>query len=68
MKTNNLKSRVMELIVNESPITISALANKMKINRVFLAGYLQALEEMGELESINIGPAKIFKVNNTNQM
>jgi len=62
-----LKNKVMEIIKENDSITISELADKLKLNRVFLSGYLQALEENGELISKNIGTAKVFRINKLNR-
>ena len=62
-----LKNRVIEIIKENDSITISELADKLKLNRVFLSGYLQALEENGELISKNIGTAKVFRINKLNK-
>ncbi len=62
-----LKNRVIKIIKENDSITISELADKLKLNRVFLSGYLQALEENGELISKNIGTAKVFRINKLNK-
>lgn len=62
-----LKKKIMEIINNNDSITISELADKLKLNRIFLSGYLQALEENGELSSKNIGTAKVFRINKINK-
>jgi predicted transcriptional regulator len=62
-----LKKRVLKIINDNDSITISELADKLKLNRVFLSGYLQALEENGELSSKNIGTAKVFRINKINK-
>ena len=58
-----MKEKVKKAISDNNPITISALAKKLKVNRIYLAGYLQALEDNGELESKNIGSAKVYLIN-----
>lgn len=56
-----LKKKVLDNI-NDDSYTISELAKKLKLNRVFLSGYLKALEDNGELVSKNIGTAKVYKI------
>jgi len=58
-----MKEKLLRAIVDSNPITISALAKKLKINRIYLSGYLQALEDNGELHSKNIGAARVYLIN-----
>jgi DNA-binding MarR family transcriptional regulator len=57
-----MKDKILKAINDSNPITISALAKKLKINRIYLSGYLKALEDNGELLSKNIGVAKIYLI------
>lgn len=61
-----MKDKLLRTIIDSNPITISALAKKLKVNRIYLSGYLQALEDNGELESKSIGVAKIYLINRKN--
>lgn len=58
-----MRNKILKNITIFSPITISALAIKLKINRIFLSGYLQALEDSGEVKSKTVGAAKVYQIN-----
>ena len=64
-KYSNLKSRITKLLEEDSGQSVKELAEKLGINRIFLAGYLKALEDQGYVKVKRIGPAKVyFKENN----
>ena len=52
--------RLTELLDKNPGQTIKQLAEELDVNRVFLAGYLKALEEQGFVKSKKIGPAKVY--------
>lgn len=61
-----LRGRILKSLKHNDSNTISDLSKKLKINRIFLAGYLQALEESGEITSKKIGVAKVYQINKSN--
>lgn len=56
----NLEQKIEKILDVTPGQPIIELANKMKVNRTFLAGYLQALEDRGGVTSRKIGPAKVY--------
>lgn len=60
-----LKTRIIELLEEDSGQPVKVLAEKLGVNRTFLAGYLKALEDQGYIKSKKIGPARAyFNTNN----
>jgi predicted transcriptional regulator len=57
---HNLTGRILELLEKDPGQAIQKLANELKINRTFLAGYLKALENEGKVKSKKIGPARVY--------
>jgi len=55
----NLTDKIIELLEKEPGQAVKEMAEQLKINRTFLAGYLRALENQGYLKSKRIGPAKV---------
>lgn len=47
-------------LAKEPGQTIKDLADRLDVNRQFMAGYLAALEERGEVVSKKVGPARIY--------
>lgn len=45
--------------------SVKELAEKMGVNRNLLAGYLQALEELGYVTSRKIGPARVYNIDSS---
>jgi predicted transcriptional regulator len=52
--------RIIKLLENDPGQTIKDLAKKLGVNRTFLAGYLEALENQDYIKSKRIGPAKVY--------
>ena len=57
---NDLRPKVIKLLDENPGQTIKELANQLRVNRSFLAGYLRALEDQGLVRSKRIGPAKVY--------
>ena len=57
-KYSNLKTKITKLLEEDSGQSVKELAEKLGINRIFLAGYLKALEDQGYVKVKRIGPAK----------
>ncbi|MBI2172527.1 MAG: hypothetical protein HYU30_11045 [Chloroflexi bacterium] len=47
-------------LANEPGLTIMELAGRVDVNRQFMAGFLAALEERGEVSCRKVGPARIY--------
>jgi predicted transcriptional regulator len=59
-KNPTLTDKIIELLNKEHGQAVKGIAEQLKINRTFLAGYLKALENQGYLKSKKIGPAKVY--------
>jgi len=60
MEYNKLTERIIRLLEKDPGQSVKELAGKLGVNRVFLSGYLQALENQGYVKSKRIGPAKVY--------
>jgi len=59
-----LAQKVKAALRDEPGLTVKDLAARVGVNRQFMAGFLAALEERGEISCRKVGPARIyFKVN-----
>ena len=56
----NLHKKVIKLLEETPGQAIKEISTKLRMNRTFLAGYLQALEDMDYIVSRKVGPARIF--------
>jgi len=56
----NLKVSTLKLLDENPGQSVKELAKQLKVNRSFVAGYLQALEDQGYVRSKRIGPAKVY--------
>lgn len=54
--TKNVKSELRK----EPGLTVKDLADRLDINRQFMAGVLAVLEEKGDVYHRNVGPARIY--------
>ena len=52
--------RLKAVLAKEPGQTIKELAARLEVNRQYMAGYLAALEERGEVLSRRAGPARIY--------
>ncbi|MEM3407079.1 MAG: winged helix-turn-helix transcriptional regulator [Candidatus Aenigmatarchaeota archaeon] len=57
---NDLSRRIIEELRKNPGQSVKELAKHLKVNRIFLAGYLKALENQGYIRSKKIGPAKVY--------
>ena len=55
-----LRVRIIELLEATLGQSVKELATELEVNRIFLSGYLQALEHEGLLFSRKLGPARIY--------
>ena len=58
-----MTAKVIELLDKNPGQAVKELAQQLKINRTFLAGYLKAMEAQGSVRSKKIGPARVYFVN-----
>jgi len=57
---NNLLTIVKDILSETPGLTIKEIAKASKVSRQFMAGFLKALEEKGDVYSRKVGPAKIY--------
>lgn len=55
-----LTAQIIKLLEADPGQPVKDLAKKLKVNRIFLSGYLKALENQGYVKSKRIGPAKVY--------
>ena len=56
MKRNQkLTARILYLLERDPGKAVKELAQELKVNRTFLSGYLEAMEDQGYLKSKKIG-------------
>ena len=51
---------VKAALANEPGLSVKELANRLDVNRQFMAGFLAALEEWEEISCRKVGPARIY--------
>ena len=56
----HLSKRVLAILRRKPGQTIKGIAARLGFNRSYMAGYLDALESVGYIESTRIGPAKVY--------
>jgi len=56
----NITQQVARSLDEEPGMTIKGLATALNLNRQFMAGFLSALEERGEVFHRKVGPARIY--------
>jgi predicted transcriptional regulator len=59
----DITARVIELLDKNPGQAVKELAQQLKVNRTFLAGYLKAMEAQGSVRSKEIGPARVYFMN-----
>ncbi|MBI4339813.1 MAG: MarR family transcriptional regulator [Chloroflexi bacterium] len=55
-----LTKNVKAALKKEPGLTVKDLAERLEINRQFMAGALAVLEEKGDVYHRNVGPARIY--------
>lgn len=60
MENEKLVEKIIKLLENDPGQSVKELAKKLSVNRVFLSGYLKALEDRGYIKSKRIGPARVY--------
>ncbi len=56
----NLTKQIRPILSNEPGLSVKDLAERLNINRQFMAGALTVLEEQGEVYHRQVGPARIY--------
>ena len=54
-----LMIRIIKLLEDDPGQLVKDLARKIRVNRPYLAGYLEALEDQGHVKSKRIGLARV---------
>ena len=60
LKRAHIGDKVKFALVKQPGLSVKELATRLRVNRQFMAGFLAALEERGELASRTVGPARIY--------
>jgi len=58
--TLEITQQVTSTLAEEPGMTVKGLATMLHLNRQFMAGFLSALEERGEVFHRQVGPARIY--------
>jgi len=56
----NSVHQIKQILSKEPGLSVKDLASRLGLNRQFMAGFLTALEERGELYHRQVGPARIY--------
>lgn len=56
----DLTGNIKGVLAKDPGLSVKELAERLNINRQFMAGFLRALEERGEVRYRNVGPARIY--------
>jgi predicted transcriptional regulator len=57
---NELSQAIKKLLSKTPGLSIKEIAKASEVNRQFMAGFLLAMEEKGEVYSRKVGPARIY--------
>ena len=58
----DITRKIISALSSEPGMSVKELANTLELNRQFMAGFLTALEERGEVFHRQVGPARIYFV------
>jgi predicted transcriptional regulator len=60
--TNNksLQAKIVDTLEREPGLSVKKFAEKLRLNRIYLSGFLDALELQGLVRSKRIGPARAY--------
>ena len=56
----NSIGEIEQILAKEPGLSVKDLASRLRLNRQFMAGFLTALEERGEVYHRQVGPARIY--------
>jgi len=65
-RPDRLTRTILDLLEEDPGMSVKEMAQRLRLNRTFLSGYLTALENEGRLRSKNIGPARAYFNDNSN--
>jgi len=57
---NDLSNKVKKLLSRTPGLSVKEIAMASEVNRLFMSGFLLAMEEKGEIFSRKVGPARIY--------
>ena len=58
-----LSKHIMELIPSQQDsLSVTEIARKLRVNRSYASGYLDAIVDAGMLEKREVGPAKLYRI------
>lgn len=60
MERGALSEKVRKLLSETPGLSVKEIAKASKVNRQFMAGFLLAMEERGDIYSRKVGPARIY--------
>jgi predicted transcriptional regulator len=60
MERNELSEKVRKLLSETPGLSVKEIAKASQVNRQFMAGFLLAMEERGDIYSRKVGPARIY--------
>ena len=60
----DITQQIISTLSSEPGMSVKELANTLELNRQFMAGFLAALEERGDVFHRQVGPARIYFVRN----
>jgi len=60
IKRNTLSQKVRKLLSETHGLSVKEIAKASQVNRQFMAGFLLAMEERGDIYSRKVGPARIY--------
>jgi len=55
-----MSSKIKALLEREPGLSVKEIADRMEVNRQFMAGFLAALEEREGVSFRKVGPARIY--------
>ena len=59
-QTRALARKLKSVLQSQPGLSVKDLAGRLHTNRQFMAGFLSAMEEYGEVTHRQVGPARIY--------
>jgi predicted transcriptional regulator len=60
VNSKSIQARILETLEREPGLSVKKFAEKLRLNRIYLSGFLDALELQGLVRSKRIGPARAY--------
>ncbi|MGC9086542.1 MAG: MarR family transcriptional regulator [Thermoproteota archaeon] len=57
---DTFSNKVKDILSKTPGLSIKEIAKSLKVSRQYMAGFLKALEEKGDVRSRKVGPARIY--------